>query len=134
LGLIHKISNLFYICYHFLFTFLLFSFVNSIAVRQYSDSSCTKLTKIDYISKPSCYTFVSTGSYFIRACNCTMIEYDIYNSALCFRNIISTKIVQQNMCLNTMQKISCYEESSSSNVMDNFVKYFCLIIIILFAI
>ena len=87
--------------------------MNSIAVRQFSDDSCTQLSRLDYVSNTNCYSFSSTGSYFIKTCNCTLIEYNLYDGAMCFGNFIGTLYTQQNTCMSTRQKISCYEEKSS---------------------
>lgn len=95
--------------------FLSLGFVNGIVVRQYSDDSCTILSRIQNVGEKNCYSFASTGSYLIKTCNCTMIEYNLYDSSLCFGNMIGTFYAQQNICLSTRQKISCYEEYSSSN-------------------
>ena len=99
----------------FFIPILFINFVNGIAIRQYSDDSCSQLSRIDYLYKTNCYSFVSTGSYLIKSCNCTMIEYNLYDGALCLGNLISTFYGQQNTCLSTRQIISCYEEKSSSN-------------------
>lgn len=96
------------------FTYLLSISVNGIAVRQYSDSSCTQLSKLSYVDHTNCYSFSSTGSYLFKVCNCSLIEYDIYNGGLCFGNVIQTLIANQNTCIDTKQKISCYEDKSSN--------------------
>ena len=49
--------------------------VNSIAIRQYSDDGCSLLSRIDYLDNSNCYSFVSTGSYLIKTCNCSLVEY-----------------------------------------------------------
>ncbi len=105
------------------FYLLLISFVNGIAIRQYSDDGCTQLSRLDYVKDSNCYSWVSTASYMIKTCNCTMIEYNLYDSSLCFGNIVGTFQTLQNTCLSTRQKISCYEDiqSGSNNILNIFV-------------
>jgi len=105
------------------FNLLLMGFVNGIAVRQYSDDSCTQFSSINYVKDSNCYSWASTGSYLIKSCNCTLIEYNLYDSSLCFGNIVGTFHTQQNTCLSTRQKISCYEDiqSGSNNIINIFV-------------
>lgn len=93
--------------------------VESIAVRQFSDDGCTQLSRLDYVSNTNCYSFSSTGSYLIKACNCTIIEYNLYNSAMCFGNLIGTFYTQQNTCMSTRQMISCYEDKSYGDMIIN---------------
>lgn len=105
-----------------LFTFfimLLSTFVNGIAIRQYSDDACTQLSRIEYLKSNNCYTYSSSSSYLIKSCNCTIIEYDIYNGAICLGNVISNMYAEQNTCLSTRQKIACYEESFANNIIPN---------------
>jgi len=108
-----------------IFLIFLIGFVNGIAIRQYSDDGCNILSRTEYVKQNGCYTFVSTGSYLFKACNCTMIEYNIYNGGNCLGNLIGTIITQENFCLGTRQKISCNEEPSlSSNLLNNFYLFF----------
>ena len=100
------------------FSFLLMSFVNGIAIRQFSDDSCTQLSRLDY-PKNNCYTFTSTSSYYISECNCTLIEYNLYDGAMCFGNMLGTYYTQQNTCMTTRQMISCYEQNSGSTMLEN---------------
>ena len=106
---------------------ILLSLVESIAIKQYSDDSCTQLSRIDYLSTSNCYSFVSTGSYLIKSCNCTLIEYNLYDGALCLGNYIGSYNAQQNTCLSTRQIISCYEEKSSSNYTINNLLFIMLL-------
>lgn len=88
--------------------------VNSIAIRQYSDDGCTLLSRIDYLDNSNCYSFVSTGSYLIKTCNCSLVEYNVYDGALCLGNFIGSMVTQQDTCLTTRQKISCYDNQLSN--------------------
>jgi len=109
---------------------LLFNIANSIAIRQFSDDSCTQLSQIKYLSNTKCYSFASTGSYLIKECNCTLVEYNFYDGALCLGNYIGTYYVQQNTCLSTRQTISCYEDSSGNIVEGNFILTFLLLFLL----
>ncbi len=102
-----------------LFFILFIDFVNSIAVRQFSDDSCTQLSRLEYIDNTNCFSLSSTSSYLIKTCNCTLIEYDLYSGAMCFGNNIGTFYTQQNTCMSTRQMISCYEDKSNAEFISN---------------
>ncbi len=101
-----------------LFFILLIDFVNAIAIRQFSDDSCTQLSRLEYLEN-NCYSFTSTSSYLITACNCTIVEYNLYSSAMCFGDIIGRFNTQQNTCMTTRQMISCYEYKSGTDILEN---------------
>ena len=103
----------------FFLIILFLGFSNGIAVRQFSDDGCTQLSRLDYVSKTNCYSFSSTGSYFIKTCNCTLIEYNLYDGAMCVGNLIGTLYTQQNTCMSTRQMISCYEDKSYGDMILN---------------
>lgn len=96
------LQNLFYL-------FLIASFVNPISVKQYSDDQCTILSRYDYVKESGCYPLTSTASYFFKSCNCTLIEYDLYNSGSCLGSVVANLNAQENTCLSTRQKIFCYD-------------------------
>jgi len=103
------------------FLFLLFlGFTECITIRQYSDEACTILSRTQKVPDNNCFSLASTSSYLIKACNCTMIEYDLYSGAMCFGNFIGKFYTQQNVCLSTRQIISCYEDYSNSNQLNAF--------------
>lgn len=93
---------------------LFIEFAAGIAVKQYSDQTCSKLSSVKYADNTNCYVFSSTGAYLFRSCNCTMIEYDIFGSGSCHDNFIGTSYAKQNTCLDTRQIISCYEIKPSA--------------------
>ncbi len=111
------------------FLILLFSLANGISVRQFSDDSCTQLSRLEYL-KTNCYSFSSTSSYYIKSCNCTLIEYNLYSGALCMGNFAGPFYTQQNTCMSTRQMISCYEiKPSIGSILDNSIFFFPIFLV-----